>query len=195
MSHLATSLHVEATPTALFDLIADPARSPDWQTILVGMGEIVGRIGSVGSSYVGYYRVAGRRLTGRFVVTASERPGLFQVNTTTIGGWARWTTMIVPTASGSDISIQLEYELPGEIMGSLLRMLTGNRLEREFLRSYENLRRVAEAAGLTAARRRSPAPGLGIGLAPASDAGPALGAPPRPILEVVPGGPANRVGS
>ena len=147
MSHMSTSLHVEAPPWILFDLIADPARSPEWQSLLVEMGEIAGRPGGVGSSFIGYYRVAGRKLTSRFVVTAAQRPRLIQINATATGGWARWTSMIEPATTGCTLTVRLEYELPGEIVGSLFGMLTGNRLEREFRRTYDNLRAVAEAAG------------------------------------------------
>lgn len=149
MSHLSMSVDVGAPPESVFDLIADPVRSPDWQTLLVEMGTIAGRPGGIGSSFVGYYRVAGRKLTARFVVTAAERPALFQVNGTTTGGWERWTTLIEPTPGGCRLSVKLEYELPGEIVGSLFGMLTGNRLEREFRRTYDNLRRVAEATAPT----------------------------------------------
>jgi Polyketide cyclase / dehydrase and lipid transport len=148
MSHLSMALHVEASATTVFDLIADPARSPEWQSLLAEMGETAGRPGGVGCSFVGYYRVAGRRLTSRFVVTAAERPRLFQLNGTTTGGWARWTTMIEPTATGCTLNVTLEYELPGEIVGSLFRMLTGNRVEREFHRTYDNLRRIAQATAV-----------------------------------------------
>jgi polyketide cyclase/dehydrase/lipid transport protein len=144
MSHLSTTLRIEAAPAVVFDLIADPARSPEWQTLLVEMGDIAGRPGGIGSSFVGFYRVAGRKLAGRFVVTAAERPTLFQVNGTTAGGWARWTTLIEPEGAVSEITVTLEYELPGEIIGSLFGLLTGNRLEREFRRTYDNLKAVAE---------------------------------------------------
>jgi ribosome-associated toxin RatA of RatAB toxin-antitoxin module len=144
MSHLSTSLRIEASPSDVFDLIADPARSPEWQTLLVEMTDIAGRPGGVGSSFGGFYRVAGRKLAGRFVVTAAERPTVFQVNGTTTGGWARWTTMLTPTETGCEIQVNLEYELPGEIIGSLFGMLTGNRIEREFKRTYENLKQVVE---------------------------------------------------
>jgi len=145
MSHLSTTLRIAATPSAVFDLIADPARSPDWQTLLVEMADVAGRPGGVGSSYSGYYRVAGRKLAARFVVTAAERPGLFQVSGATTGGWARWTTVIEPAGEhGSEVRVDLEYELPGEIVGSLFGLLTGNRIEREFRRTYDNLRRLAE---------------------------------------------------
>jgi hypothetical protein len=146
MSHLSTSLRISASRAEIFDLIADPARNPEWQTLLVEMGAIAGRPGGIGSSFVGYYRVAGRKLAARFVVTAAERPALFQLNGATTGGWTRWTTVIEPVDErSSEVRVDLEYELPGEIVGSLFGLLTGNRLEREFLRTYEGLRRVAEA--------------------------------------------------
>lgn len=149
MSHLSTRLRIEATATAVFDLIADPARSPEWQTMLAEIRGIAGRPGGIGSSFVGFYRVAGRKLAIRFVVTAAERPTLFQVNGTTTGGWARWTTMIEPAGSECRIQVSLEYELPGEIVGSLLGLLTGNRLERQFRGTYDNLTHLAEAGAAT----------------------------------------------
>jgi hypothetical protein len=103
----------------------------------------------VGSSYVGYYRVAGRRLVGRFVVTAAERPTLHQVAGTATGGWARWTTLIEPRGGQCEVRVTLEYELPGEIVGSIVRKLTGKRIEKEFLRTYDRLRQLAETAART----------------------------------------------
>jgi hypothetical protein len=115
------------------------------------MGDISGRPGGIGSSYVGFYKVAGRKLASRFVVTAAERPRILQVNGTTSGGWARWTTMIDSDGPACEIRVKLEYELPGEIVGSLFGMLTGNRIEREFRRTYENLKRLAETRSATSA--------------------------------------------
>ena len=175
MSHLSTTLRILAPASAVFDVIADPARSPEWQSLLVEMGEISGRPGGIGSSFVGYYKVAGRRLAARFVVTAAERPRILQVNGTTAGGWARWTTMIEPDDGGAACiaSVTLEYELPGEIVGSLFGMLTGNRVEREFRRTYDVLKGVVEsatgtrpAAGSTGSERsdaRPRADALGLG--------------------------------
>jgi uncharacterized protein YndB with AHSA1/START domain len=157
MSHLATTIRVAAPPEIVFDLVADPSRGPEWQTMISDMGEISGRPGGVGSSYIGYYRVAGRRLEGRFVVTAAERPTLHQAAGTTRGGWARWTTMIEAVDGGSEVRVDLEFELPGEMIGSLFGKLTGNRLEQELNKTYDNLRRLAEAE----ARRAGPWSGVG----------------------------------
>jgi hypothetical protein len=160
MSHLSTTFRVAASPDIVFDLIADPARGPEWQTMITELGEISGRPGGVGSSYVGYYKVAGRRIEGRFIVTAAERPTLHQAAGTTRGGWARWTTMIEPIDEGSEVRVDLEFELPGEMLGSLFGMLTGNRLEQEFRRTYDNLRELAETE---AGRDSGPTSGAGAG--------------------------------
>jgi polyketide cyclase/dehydrase/lipid transport protein len=161
LSHLSTTFRVTAPPDVVFDLIADPARAPEWQTMISEMGEISGRPGGVGSSYVGFYKVAGRRLEGHFVITAAERPSLHQAAGTTRGGWARWTTLIEPLAGGSEIRVDLEYELPGEVLGSLFGILTGSRLENEFRRTYENLRILVEA---DATGYSGPSAGIGSGL-------------------------------
>jgi hypothetical protein len=153
MSHLSTTVRVEAPAEVVFDIVADPARGPEWQTLIFELGEVSGRPGGVGSSYVGYYKVAGRRLEGRFIVTAAERPTLHQAAGTTRGGWARWTTMIKPDEGGAacEVTVVIEYELPGEIVGSLFGMLTGNRLDAEFKRTYANLKRLAEGSAADSA--------------------------------------------
>ena len=146
MSHLSFTVRVDAPPDVVFDVLADPARAPEWQTLMTELGDVAGRAGGVGTSFVGYYRVAGRRLETRFVVTAAERPTLIQLAGTTRGGWARWTTLIEPVEDGgSELRASLEYELPGEVVGGLFGLVTGNRIRLELERTYENLRRVVEA--------------------------------------------------
>jgi uncharacterized protein YndB with AHSA1/START domain len=163
MSHLSTTFRVGAPPDTVFDLVADPSRAPEWQTMITEMGEISGRPGGVGSSYIGFYRVAGRRIEGHFIVTAAERPTLLQAAGTTRGGWARWTTVIEAIDGGSEVRVDLEYDLPGELIGSLFGILTGNRLEQEFRRTYDNLRELAEAEADPAGHRRPPRSGRGRG--------------------------------
>ena len=167
LSHLSTVLVVDAPAVTVFDIVADPTRSPEWQTLLAHMGGIAGRPGGVGSSYLGYYQVAGRRLAGHFIVTAAERPTLHQVFGTTTGGWARWTTMIEPRGRQCELRVSLEYELPGEIVGSIFGMLTGNRIDKEFRRTYDRLKQLAEDVATT-----EPTPfDRGGGEAPDGDAG------------------------
>jgi uncharacterized protein YndB with AHSA1/START domain len=159
MSLVSTTVLVDASPEVVFDLAADPARGPEWQALVTEMGEIAGRRGGIGSSYVGYYRLAGRRVEGRFVVTAAERPTLLEVAGTTRGGWVRWTTIIEPAGEGSLLRASLEYELPGEILRSVLGVLAGSRIDQELKRTYENFKRLVEADARTGAP-------VGIGSSP-----------------------------
>ena len=145
MTHLSTTVRVDATPEMIFDIVADPTRAAEWQSLVAEMVEICGRPGGVGTSYAAHYRVAGRRLETRFVVTAAERPTLLSVAGTTRGGWVGWTTVIETDEEGATVRASLEFELPGEIVGGLFGLLTGNRVEREFRRTYGNLKRLAEA--------------------------------------------------
>jgi uncharacterized protein YndB with AHSA1/START domain len=145
MSHLSATVRVDASPETVFDIVADPARAPEWQSLVAEMLEMSGRPGGLGTSYVARYRVAGRRLETRFVVTAAERPTLLAVAGTTRGGWVGWTTVIERAGDGSIVRASLEFELPGEIVGGLFGLLTGNRVEREFRRTYANLKGLAEA--------------------------------------------------
>jgi hypothetical protein len=193
MSHLSTTLRVEAAAAAVFDLIVDPARNPEWQTLLVEMGDIAGRPGGIGSSFVGFYRVAGRRMTSQFVVTAAERPTVFQVSGTTTGGWTRWTTMIEPDGDGCELRVSLEYELPGEIVGSLIGLLTGHRIEREFRRTYDNLRRLVETGGETRSAPTNRA-AAAAAVATATAVGSALGGPSLALLTVDEAGAGDRTG-
>lgn len=163
MSHLATVVNIAAPADRIFDVLSDPARVPDWHTLISELGEVSGRAGGVGSSYVGYYRVAGRRLEVRFVVTATDRPTLLQVAGTTRGGWVRWTTLLEPAGAGCEVRATLEYELPGEIVSSLFGMLTGGRIESELQATYANLKALVERSaqseadveGAIASRARS----------------------------------------
>jgi uncharacterized protein YndB with AHSA1/START domain len=153
MSHLSTTVHVDASPEIVFDIVADPTRGPEWHTLVNELVEVSGGSGGVGTSFVGHYRVAGQRLAGRFVVTAAERPTLLQLAGTTRGGWARWTTLIEPAEDGCDIRATMEYDLPGEILGGLFGIVTSGRLQNEFDRTYDNLRQLAERDAAAATRR------------------------------------------
>ena len=98
--------------------------------------------------------------------------------------------MIEPDGAGCRLAIRLEYELPGEIVGSLFGMLTGNRIEREFRRTYDNLRRVAEAGPTATGLSDRAVARFGTRAAPAapSDARPSASMTRRSTLELpVPG--------
>ena len=154
MGHIETRFRVAAPPDRVFDLVVDTVRYPVWQTMLQ---ELLGRSGpadAVGASFAGRYRVLGRNLHARFVVTSAIRPYLHELTGTTRGGWARWSTHVMAEpddpvrlgAAGSLVRIELEYRLSGDLFGGFLALLTDPVLRREVERTYGQFRVLAEAA-------------------------------------------------
>ena len=154
MSHLTTRVRVAAPPETVFELVADPSRAPDWQTLVASVRELEGPPGVVGSSFTGLIRIPGRAIEARFAVTAANRPNRLEITVTTAGGWARTTVAIAPDEAGSTVDVRLDYELAGETLGGLLGLLTGNAIEREFAATARRL-----AAAADSGDRRTPSGG------------------------------------
>ena len=107
MSHLSTTVRVEASPEVVYDIVADPARGPEWQTLVAELGEIVG---PAGRRRVELHRLLpGRRPAPRGPVRRDRRgaPDVPPGAGTTRGGWARWTTMIEPLDGGAASEVRV----------------------------------------------------------------------------------------
>jgi hypothetical protein len=147
MSQLSVRFRVAAPPEAAWDLIADPGHYDAWQSFVGEVVEADGRPGAVGSSFTAIQLVSGRPVENRFVVSESVRPRIFETISTTAGGWTRLRTEIDPDEGGSTISASITYELAGTVLGTVLRRVSGNTVEREFRRSYGRLAELLEPAG------------------------------------------------
>jgi uncharacterized protein YndB with AHSA1/START domain len=163
MGHIETRFTVAAPPARVFDLVVDPERFPEWQTMTLVLLSRNGPADAIGASFTARYRVLGRDLHGRFVVTAVIRPYLYELTGTTRGGWARWSTHIEPDPASSGavrarslVRVELEYRLPGDLLGGFLGLLAHPVLTREVDRTYERLRDLAEAAEATEAGATRP---------------------------------------
>ena len=100
---------------------------------------------------------------GRFVVTAADRPTLHQAARNDARRLGPLDDDHRAGRGGSDVRISLEYELPGEILGNLFRVLTGAGVQRVFHRTYsesrsQSRRRRRHERSAVADRRR---PGTG----------------------------------
>lgn len=146
MSHLSQTVHIDADREIVFDLLADPDRAPEWQGLVTDVRDVRGAPGTVGSTVTWLLRVSGRQLDARWTITGAERPVRLESHGTTTGGWARSTIELRPSGTGTTLVAAVDYELPGDILGGFLGLLTGNAIEREFRRSYWRLKGLAEAA-------------------------------------------------
>ncbi len=150
MSHLTLTLRVAAEPEIVFDLLADPERAADWQELVVASTDIAGTPGTGDSRATWLVRIHGRELRVAWAVAAADRPHRLEAVATSDGGWARTVTTLAAVPDGTDLTVTIDYQLPGAILGGFLGLLTGNAIEREFHHSYWRLKGMAEALAIEA---------------------------------------------
>ena len=78
-------------------------------------------------------------------MTELDRPRHVAYEATGPGGaWLRMAQTVEPAASGSTVSFEVDYELPGGVVGDLASSLVERRNQREVEHSLSNLKELAE---------------------------------------------------
>jgi uncharacterized membrane protein len=147
MGHVQQTGHIDAPPDKAFALAIDATRIPEWNSSVVEVKDITGSLDQVGASYVSVLRLGGRRLESRFEVSRAEQPRLLEfTGTAPGGGQATATNRFEPAGGGTDLAIEVEYELPGGFVGGVADKLFVERaIERDVKHSVENFKAICEA--------------------------------------------------
>lgn len=147
MGHVVNRFHCDAPPERVFELSIQSERIPEWQTNLVEVKDATGPLDRVGASYVGVMKIGGRRLDGRWEVSRVEKPRYLELRGTAPGGGqATVINRFEPAPGGTDLTFELDYELPGGFVGGLADKLFVERsLERDVRHSGENFKAICEA--------------------------------------------------
>jgi uncharacterized membrane protein len=148
MGHVVHTGHIDAPPDTAFALAIDATRIPEWNTSVIEVKEITGSLDQVGSSYTSILKLGGRRLEGRWEVSRVERPRLLEFTGTSPGGGrATATNRFESAGAGTDVTIEIDYELPGGFVGGIADKLFVERaIERDVKHSVENFKAICEAA-------------------------------------------------
>jgi uncharacterized membrane protein len=147
MGHVLQTGHVDAPPEKAFAMAVDVARTPEWNSSVIEVKDITGSLDQVGSSYVSVLKLAGRRLEGRWEVSRVKRPRLLEFTGTAPGGGKATAKNRFESAdAGTDVTIEVDYELPGGFVGGMADKLFVERaIERDFKHSMENFKAICEA--------------------------------------------------
>jgi uncharacterized membrane protein len=147
MGHVLQTGHIDAPSDKAFALAIDATRIPEWNSSVIEVKEITGSLDQVGSSYVGVLKLGGRRLEGRWEVSRVERPRLLELaGTAPGGGRATATNRFESGGAGTDVTIEVDYELPGGFVGGMADKLFVERaIERDVKHSVENFKAICEA--------------------------------------------------
>jgi uncharacterized protein YndB with AHSA1/START domain len=124
MGHISRTftMHVEATPEQVFDLVTNPARFQEWMVPASEVKDITGTPGTVGLGWTTASTFVGRKMENHMRVTAVERPRSFEVKGTGTGA-ATLRGRFEPMAGGTDVTIEGEYDLPLGFIGDAANKL------------------------------------------------------------------------
>jgi uncharacterized membrane protein len=147
MGHVREMGHVDASPDAAFALAIDATRIPEWNSSVVETKDITGSLDRVGASYIAILKLGGRRLEGRWEVTKVEKGRLLEITGSAPGGGkATATTRFEAADGGTDVTTDIDYELPGGFVGGMADKLFVERaIERDVKHSNENFKAICEA--------------------------------------------------
>ena len=147
MGHIRDTFHIDAPLDVCWDIGTDAARQPEWSEGVLEVRDVTGRLDHVGASYTRVFAIAGRRLEIRFEVVRVDPLRLIEVaGTTPGGGSAHYTVRNEAAGTGTDGTFEMDYELPGGVIGDLANKLFMERaLERQMRHSNENLKALCEA--------------------------------------------------
>ena len=147
MGHVRQMGHVDAPPDRVFALTIDATRDPEWNSSVVEVKDVTGLLDSVGASYTAILKLGGRPLETRWEVTKVEKPRLIEQRaSSSAGGSATSTTTFEPAGDGTDLTVEVDYELPGGFVGGVADKLFVERaIERDVKHSIENFKAICEA--------------------------------------------------
>jgi uncharacterized membrane protein len=147
MGHVRHTGHIDSSPEKAFALAIDAMRFPEWNSSVVEVKDISGSLDQVGSSYVSVLKLGGRPLEARWEVSRVEIPRVLEFTGTAPGGGkATGKNRFEPAGGGTDITIEVDYELPGGFVGGIADKLFVERaIERDVKHSVENFKAICEA--------------------------------------------------
>lgn len=135
------SIFIHAPVTEVYSYVNDLSTMPEWLTGLVDVHNLVGD--GEGQQCEWTFKLVGITLRGEAVVIESvpDHRSVHQV----IGMLhATWTSLVEPSEDGTKLSIDVEYALPGAVLGKLAEHLTVRRMSRDLHASLLNLKDLLE---------------------------------------------------
>lgn len=151
MPHIERTIQIQASPDEVFRVLTDLDRLPDWSTITVSTHEVPDSALQVGSTFRQTLRILGRTIDCDWRVSELDTPHRVAYEATAPGGGElRMAQQVRADGAGSQIELDLDYQLRGGFAGELLdRAYMERRNEREAEHSLHNLKELLESGRST----------------------------------------------
>ena len=147
MGHATASNHINAPIDHVWEINASCERLPEWNVNVIEVKDCPGgRLDRVGAKATTVGRVMGRNIEGKTETTRADRPHAFTQRFTGAGGAHGSVTITLKAAGGgTDVAVELDYNLPGGFFAGVAQKLLGGRIESDLRHSMENLKALCEA--------------------------------------------------
>ncbi len=146
MPSVRKSIEINAPTEAVFDVIANqPERMPEWWPPLEEQERVTPPPTQVGSVSRYVYNMMGVKIKGEHEVIELE-PNARLVVQTKSGLDSTFTYTMQPQGAGTLLTVEVEYNLPGSILGKMLNKLAvEGKNERDLEEGLNNLKRMLES--------------------------------------------------
>jgi uncharacterized protein YndB with AHSA1/START domain len=146
VARIERNVDVDASREAVFEVLTDLDLLSAWSTITVSTDDAPSQPISEGDTFRQTLRVLGRNLKTTWTVTELRRPEKVAYTAQTQdGGTLRMAQTVSDDDGRSRVAVELDYELPGGVVGELFDSVYAERRnERELEHSLDNLKDLIE---------------------------------------------------
>ncbi len=145
MAKIKRDIEIQASPESAFEALISWSRLPDWSTVTQSH-DGADRCSGVGDEFDQKLRIGGVPLQTHWRVVEFEPPRSLAYEVTAMArGRMTLRQQVTPSAEGSRVEFDVDYDLPGGFLGETLdRVYVERRNEREVEHSLQNLKDLLE---------------------------------------------------
>ena len=146
MPHLTMTTHFDAPIERVAELGSDFKRYPEWNVTYREIKEITPEPVRLGTRVHAVAVILGQRTEGWAEVVEFEPPRLMKMTGTSVDqGKVTTTYRSTPVPSGTDMVIEMDYEVPGILRKVADKLFVEKAIERDLKHSIENFKALVEA--------------------------------------------------
>jgi uncharacterized membrane protein len=139
--------HFDAPIDHVFELGTDFKRFPEWNVSYNEVSEVSGPTDQVGTRIFAVMQILGGFVEGSAEIVEVDRPRMLKlIGSGDRGGALETVYRFTPAGTGTDLAIEIDYELPAGIFGQIAdKVFVEKAIERAVKHSLENFKALVEA--------------------------------------------------
>jgi uncharacterized protein YndB with AHSA1/START domain len=140
------TIRIDVPTERVWEVLVDAERLPEWNAEVVAVEDVTGPLDRPGASYTQVFTAGGREVRGRFEIVAVEQFRSREMRASLpMMSRAVGRDTLVPAGEGTELTVELEFELKGGRVARMGEPLLTRRMEQALARSGEALKRLLES--------------------------------------------------